>query len=168
MTLVLRKLLASSTFAIAGALETIADRLRKQLRRDQPEGIARRRARPGLRGAGRDSRGVAGRRSQPSRCPPREREAIEAEIADLEEFTRLAVSIDHNAKGDALVKALHVAMQKAKELGCRREGDHLHGVAQDAELPAARAGRHALEGRHRPLQRHEHGRALAAKSTPSG
>lgn len=36
MTLVLRKLLASSSFAIAGALTTIADRLKAQLKADEP------------------------------------------------------------------------------------------------------------------------------------
>ncbi|HBB98600.1 MAG TPA: DEAD/DEAH box helicase, partial [Blastocatellia bacterium] len=36
MTLVLRKLLASSTFAIAGALNSISARLKKKLRRQQP------------------------------------------------------------------------------------------------------------------------------------
>ena len=36
MTLVLRKLLASSTFAIAGALNSISDRLKKKLRKQEP------------------------------------------------------------------------------------------------------------------------------------
>ena len=45
-----------------------------------------------------------------------DRKAIEAEIADLDEFARLATSIDHNAKGKALLKALRIAMKKATEL----------------------------------------------------
>src|SRR5690606_28129868 len=36
MTLVLRKLLASSTFAIAGALESISHRLKAQLKKQEP------------------------------------------------------------------------------------------------------------------------------------
>jgi adenine-specific DNA-methyltransferase len=39
-----------------------------------------------------------------------ERLAIQAEIADLDDFARLATSIDDNAKGKALLKALHIAM----------------------------------------------------------
>jgi adenine-specific DNA-methyltransferase len=37
MTLVLRKLLASSTFAIAGALASISNRLKSKLRKQEPE-----------------------------------------------------------------------------------------------------------------------------------
>lgn len=36
MTLVLRKLLASSTFAIAGALTSISNRLKTKLRKEEP------------------------------------------------------------------------------------------------------------------------------------
>ena len=46
-----------------------------------------------------------------------ERTALEREVADLEKFRELAVSIPHNAKGVALLKALKVAMGKAVELG---------------------------------------------------
>ena len=45
MTLIMRKLLASSTFAIAGALDSLARKLERQLKddqdqRDQPQGGA--------------------------------------------------------------------------------------------------------------------------------
>jgi len=46
-----------------------------------------------------------------------DRAAIEAEVADLDSFANLAVSISHNAKGKALVKALAIAFAKARELG---------------------------------------------------
>ena len=46
-----------------------------------------------------------------------DRAAIEAEAADLDAFAELATSIDHNAKGKALVKALAIAFPKAAELG---------------------------------------------------
>ncbi|MCA1604746.1 MAG: DEAD/DEAH box helicase, partial [Acidobacteria bacterium] len=45
-----------------------------------------------------------------------DRKAIEQEIADLDAFAQLATSIDHNAKGKALLKALHAAFAKAKDL----------------------------------------------------
>jgi adenine-specific DNA-methyltransferase len=50
-----------------------------------------------------------------------DRAAIEAEIADLDRFADLATSIDHNAKGKALLKALRVAFAKAKDLGAQEK-----------------------------------------------
>jgi superfamily II DNA/RNA helicase len=47
----------------------------------------------------------------------RSRKALEQEIAELDAFAALAISIDHNAKGKALLKALGIAFAKAKELG---------------------------------------------------
>ena len=119
MTLILRKLLASSTFAIAGALETMTERLRKQLRRDQPPDL--------LEELDQDYESLDETAEEwsdeepPAPLSDAEREAIEAEIADLEEFTRLATSIHNNAKGEALVKALHIAMAKAKDLGAEEK-----------------------------------------------
>ena len=46
-----------------------------------------------------------------------DREAIQKEVADLDEFAALATSIESNAKGKALLKALDVAFAKAVELG---------------------------------------------------
>ena len=48
---------------------------------------------------------------------PQDRAAIEQEIKDLESFRQLAVSIQYNAKGKALLKALEVAFAKARTLG---------------------------------------------------
>ena len=61
MTLVLRKLLASSTFAIAGALETISKRLQAKLQKHEPSERVGRRTGQGLRSPRRNCRGV-GRR----------------------------------------------------------------------------------------------------------
>lgn len=46
-----------------------------------------------------------------------ERAALEMEIAELESFYELAVSVTENAKGQALLKALDTAFGKAAELG---------------------------------------------------
>jgi adenine-specific DNA-methyltransferase len=115
MTLVMRKLLASSTFAIAGALDTLAKRLRAKLKQQQPRELAEELAQ--------DYEGLADTEDeweQEDAGPPLtddERTALEREVADLEKFRELAVSIPHNAKGVALLKALKVAMGKAVELG---------------------------------------------------
>jgi hypothetical protein len=46
-----------------------------------------------------------------------DRAALQEEIAELDEFATLAISIEQNAKGKALVKALAVAFKKAAEFG---------------------------------------------------
>jgi adenine-specific DNA-methyltransferase len=116
MTLVLRKLLASSTFAIAGALTSISDRLKKKLRKqDLPQSLEEE--------LDQDYEALDETAEEweddEDNAPlsDNDRAALEQEIADLDEFARLATSIDHNAKGKALIKALGVAFAKAKDLG---------------------------------------------------
>lgn len=116
MTLVLRKLLASSTFAIAGALESISNRLKAQLKRQDPVETLEDEL-------DKDYEALDETAEEWSEDGPPEpisdatRAAIEAEIKDLDSFASLATSISHNAKGRALLKALTVAFKKAKELG---------------------------------------------------
>ena len=50
-----------------------------------------------------------------------DREAIRKKIADLDEFASLATSIESNAKGKALLKALDIAFAKAIELGAAQK-----------------------------------------------
>ncbi len=118
MTLVLRKLLASSTFAIAGALSTMSERLKAHLRKhDAPAGIEEE--------IGEDYEALDATSEEWTDeddeilepLSEADRKAIESEIADLTEFARLATSIEWNAKGKALLKALRVAFAKATELG---------------------------------------------------
>ncbi|MDO8541190.1 MAG: SNF2-related protein [Opitutaceae bacterium] len=116
MTLVLRKLLASSTFAIAGALESISNRLKAQIKKQEPgESLEEE--------LDHDYEALDETAEEWTEEAPAEpisdatRAAIEAEIADLDSFASLATSITHNAKGLALLKALTVVFSKAKELG---------------------------------------------------
>jgi len=115
MTLVLRKLLASSTFAIAGALTSISERLRRQLEDEKPL--------PSEDELDEDYETLDETAEEwpegeePEPLSEVTRAAIESEVADLEEFARLATSIEHNAKGTALLKALNVAFAKTAELG---------------------------------------------------
>ena len=118
MTLVLRKLLASSSFAIAGALSSIANRLRAQLKADEPAASLEDELDEDYEALDETAEEWAEDQGDPVEpLSAEDRAAIQAEIADLEEFTRLALSIDHNAKGRALIKALEVAFAKARELG---------------------------------------------------
>ena len=147
ITLVLRKLLASSTFAIAGALETLTNRLKKTLAE---------KASTLDRGAD-NGRGLIDELDEDfetldeiaeeiddlpvDEAQARTKEQVQAiaqEIADLESFRQLAVSINENAKGTALLQALKVAFAKLDELGAakkaiiftesRRTQDYLMGL----------------------------------------
>jgi adenine-specific DNA-methyltransferase len=116
MTLVLRKLLASSTFAIAGALTSIAERLKKRLKEDQPPQPLADVLDEDYEALGETADEWGDDEPEPPRSDA-DIAAIQQEIADLEQFARLAASIQHNAKGRALIKALTVAFAKARELG---------------------------------------------------
>ena len=115
MTLVLRKLLASSSFAIAGALTSISNRLKAQLKADEPKLTLEDELDEDYESL--DETAEEWGDDSPEPLSAENRAALAAEIADLDEFTRLALSLDHNAKGKALLKALDVAFAKARELG---------------------------------------------------
>lgn len=115
MTLVLRKLLASSSFAIAGALNTMISRLEAQLKMGQPTG-----------GDFTDeldkdyeALGVTVEEwpedeQNKKLLPESDRKVLEEEIADLKLFYDLAVSIKTNKKGEALLIALEQAFKDRK------------------------------------------------------
>ncbi len=114
MTLVLRKLLASSTFAIAGALSSISNRLQKRLDQSKPA--------PLIEELDEDYEALdetAEEWSDDENEPLTEADqrALELEIIELQEFAALATSIEQNAKGRALLKALEVGFAKAREFG---------------------------------------------------
>lgn len=117
LTLVLRKLLASSSFAIAGALDKMAKRLQKRL--DEADAALE----PLEDVLDEDYEAldeIAEEWEQPDVTPElttAERQAIEAEITELKAFYDLAVSITENAKGKALLTALEAAFAKAAEIG---------------------------------------------------
>lgn len=118
LTLVLRKLLASSTFAIAGALDKMIKRLQKRL--DEAGGELA----PLDEVLDEDFEALdelaeewEPTESDSSDLTEVERKALENEIAELKSFYDLAVSITENSKGRALLKALEAAFSKAKELG---------------------------------------------------
>ncbi len=116
MTLVLRKLLASSTFAIAGALTSISNRLKLKLGKQEPAESLEEELDQDYEAL--DETAEEWADDEPAQIlTENDRKALEQEIAELDAFAALATSIDHNAKGKALLKALGVAFAKAKELG---------------------------------------------------
>lgn len=116
MTLVLRKLLASSTFAIAGALTSISNRLKAKLRKQVPAESLEDELDQDYEAL--DETAEEWTEDEPVELlTEADRQALEQEIADLDAFAQLATGITHNAKGTALLKALKIAFAKAKELG---------------------------------------------------
>ena len=122
ITLVLRKLLASSTFAIAGALETLIKRLGQTLEEkatstnladelDQDY--------EALDELADELDAVADGSTKVTSAA--EIAAIRAEIGEIESFRNLAISITENAKGTALLQALNVAFKKLDELGAAKK-----------------------------------------------
>lgn len=120
MTLVLRKLLASSTFAIAGALDSLANKLLRQLK-DNQQLVNR------LEGLEEDFETLdeyedeleIDEEQEP--LSPDDIVAIENEIEDLLAFRELAVSITENAKGMALIEGLKAGFDKAAQLGTEQK-----------------------------------------------
>lgn len=122
MTLIMRKLLASSTFAIAGALDTLARKLERQLREDvsirqkMEEEIA-----DDFEEYDEFFDEWTDGEDEPELLTADDIAAIDAEIVDLRNFRDLAVSVSENAKGQALLSALRTGFAKAEELGGPRK-----------------------------------------------
>lgn len=108
VTLVIRKILASSSYAIQGTLATMIERLEKQLPLgdvlkdyDAAEDIA-------------DEEGIDEQEISDA-------VSLEAEISKLKNFQTLAQSISQNAKADALLRVLDRAFEFAVRLGGARK-----------------------------------------------
>jgi ERCC4-related helicase len=121
MTLVLRKLLASSTFAIAGALASISNRLKERLRQQTPVKSLEDELDEDYEALDEIAEEWTDEENDSVSLSETDRTALEAEIADLDAFTQLATSVEHNAKGIALLKALGIAFAKASQLGAAQK-----------------------------------------------
>lgn len=114
MTIVLRKLLASSSFAIAGTLRSLINRLEKQSgdmreavveKADTMVGDFESYAETSDEW---DESGIIDETDTSSPSPP-EYDQLQAEIVALKSYLALAERISHNAKGNALLEALCTA-----------------------------------------------------------
>ncbi|CAI4032298.1 SNF2-related protein [Nitrospira tepida] len=121
MILVLRKLLASSSFAIAGALESMSGRLRDRLRLAEGPKPLEEALEEDFEALDEIAEEWEEDEAPPEPLSEADRKAIQQEIDDLEGFRKLAVSITHNAKGQALLTALRTAFAKAAELGAAQK-----------------------------------------------
>lgn len=124
MILILRKLLASSTFAIAGTLHSLVNRLNTQLKRATKQ----RKIQEELSDDFEAFDEIADEwkeddenEEQEEILTEEEIEKLKEEIEELEAFRDLAESITHNAKGSSLIYALETAFKKARELGANEK-----------------------------------------------
>ncbi|APG59012.1 SNF2-related protein [Christiangramia salexigens] len=127
MTSVLRKLLASSSFAISGTLNSLIKRLKKLIKEfeyDQED--FEREMQDEFDGFDNETEEWEEiEESQPTfdneNLTAADIVNIRREIEDLESFLHLANSIEHNAKGDKLRTALEKGFEKLKELGAKEK-----------------------------------------------
>lgn len=110
ITLVIRKILASSSFAISGTLAKMIERLETKLEvnvdaLDDYDAVDE----------------VVDELDIEEESEEIDKEALKAEIAELKEYQRIAQGIRENAKGRALIEVLEAAFSKVAELGGKRK-----------------------------------------------
>lgn len=122
ITMVLRKLLASSSFAIAGTLQSLINRLNDLLKGveaelflDDYDGFDEL-----MDEASGDDEGEAAEDILTADLK-RDQAGIKAELERLMRFAELASSINTNSKGDDLILALEQGFAKTEELGGQRK-----------------------------------------------
>lgn len=120
MTLICRKLLASSTYAISGTLDALANRLEVAATEDVPQTEVQEEVASDFEAID-EIEEEWDENEQPEKDGPRytaeDRERMRAEIKSLREFKELAASIVKNSKGEVLMRALEKGFAKARDLG---------------------------------------------------
>ena len=121
ITLVLRKLLASSTFAIAKTLERLVSRL-ENISSQQAELLDD----EDLEGLDEfkdelQEQDETTADEKPPAITAIDPEKLKSELAELRSFAELARNVSVNAKGEALVPALKVAFELTEKLGAERK-----------------------------------------------
>ena len=130
ITLIFRKLMSSSTFAIGSTLKTLIDRLQnkiapyeqRQLRGE--DGFISMVAEDMLGDdwdEWNDTQQMEGDAQEVELLTPAEITGIKDEIKELQRLFHLATSISSNKKGDCLLSALHTGFQKMEQLGANRK-----------------------------------------------
>ncbi len=120
LTMIMRKILASSSFAIAATLNSLITRLERTLKDRAPLDID---------DAFNDYEDIESLLDEledddlpaDERLTQEEAELIGKELQELIAFRDLAMSIEHNAKGDNLTEALKQGFTKLKELGAAQK-----------------------------------------------
>ena len=170
-TLILRKLLASSSHAIAGTLDTMKERLEK-IRDGLPaeENLAEALINseeleadyldemldlPDL-----DAQAPAPPTpTSPDTPPPKPRPdpaKLQAEIAELDRYIVWARGIGIDTKSRSLLSAPRNRLRRNAKDGCQPKSPHLHRIPPHPGISPFLPRRQRLRRTHRPLQRHQH------------
>ena len=138
ITLIFRKLMSSSTFAIGYTLKTLIDRLQSKIasyieNKPQPHGLYGEEKEEewdennismvaeDIVGDDWDEWTEDDPEQEGELLTPDEIQGIKEEIAELQRLYHLASSISSNKKGDCLLSALHTGFQKMEQLGANRK-----------------------------------------------
>jgi ERCC4-related helicase len=129
MTLILRRLLASSTFAIAGTLKGLADKLEKAAQAQKPVIEPPQEVAETFESFEEledeweeyEDESDTDKKSDPRILSPEQLEKVAEEIQSLRLFTELANSIAKNSKGERLQTALKRGLAEAKSKGGREK-----------------------------------------------
>ena len=132
ITLIFRKLMSSSTFAIGYTLKTLIDRLQSKIAPYQKNAthtevldgtedndIAM--VAEDIVGNEWDEWTEESSEQEGDLLTSDDVSAIQEEIAELQRLYHLAISISSNKKGDCLLSALHTGFQKMEQLGAQRK-----------------------------------------------
>lgn len=112
MTLILRKLLASSSFAIAGTLNSLIKKLHQVIKDHQKVSVADEVSEDYELFEEQAEEWEEDEQADDSSLTEADIDAIKLEITELEKFRDLAESIKHNAKGEKLLTALKEGFSK--------------------------------------------------------
>ena len=129
MTLILRRLLASSTFAIAGTLKGLADKLEKAADAQKPVVEPPQEVAETFESfeeledewEGEEDENETDKKSDPRVLSPDQLEKVAEEIKSLRLFAEVANSIAKNSKGERLQTALKRGLAEAKSKGGREK-----------------------------------------------
>ncbi len=125
ITMVMRKLLASSSFAIAGTLQRLVDRIAAPANQpaEQNDPTTLLDDFEAIETLTEEFQEELSTNGPPAAPDPLEGLSLEArmELEELQQFLKLSASISTNAKGDALLVALEKGFEKLQELGALRK-----------------------------------------------
>lgn len=122
ITMIFRKLMSSSTFAIASTLQTLIDRLQKKVgdETDTAEGEDFTFVAEDLLGEDAEE-WLDEEEEEQELLTGDEIAAIREELVELRRLHKLAIGISSNKKGDCLLSALSTGFQKMEKLGANRK-----------------------------------------------
>ena len=132
MTLILRRLLASSTYAISGTLKALADKLDAIVtHNEERNSILENELRQNYESyeeekdeweaEEEENNGERKNEKEKPVFSSEELEAVKEELNKLKEFQALAESIKENSKGVKLLTALHAGFEKAEQRGASKK-----------------------------------------------